>query len=49
MKLLSTYQSKGLVVVGPTQHYGYAAQGLAAAPAQETAHIDSVRKEFYSG
>jgi thiol-disulfide isomerase/thioredoxin len=49
IKLVKEYAPKGLVVVGPTQHYGYTAQLPEASPEQETAHIDSVRKQYYSG
>jgi len=49
VRLASQYGSKGLLVIGPTQHYGYAAGGQDAAPQQETAYIDSIRKQFYSG
>jgi thiol-disulfide isomerase/thioredoxin len=38
----------GLVVIGPTQFYGYAAQGNDAAPAQERAYIESVRQRYYA-
>ena len=48
MKLLDEYQSKGLVLIGPTQHYGYAAAGEDATREQETRYIDDVRKRFYS-
>ncbi len=37
-----------LVIVGPTQHYGYAAGGEEASPQEETRYIDAVRREFYS-
>jgi len=47
-RLASDYASKGLLVIGPTQHYGYVAGGEDASPPQETAYIDSVRKEFYA-
>jgi thiol-disulfide isomerase/thioredoxin len=47
-RLASEYASKGLLVIGPTQHYGYVAGGQDASPRQETAYIDSVRKEFYA-
>jgi thiol-disulfide isomerase/thioredoxin len=47
-RLASEYASKGLLVIGPTQHYGYVSGGQDASPRQETAYIDSVRKEFYS-
>jgi thiol-disulfide isomerase/thioredoxin len=46
--IASQYASKGLLVIGPTQHYGYVEGGLDAPPQQETAYIDSIRKEFYS-
>jgi hypothetical protein len=42
------FASSGLVVVGPTQFYGYAAQGNDATPAQERAYIESVRQRFYA-
>ncbi|HEY6301981.1 MAG TPA: redoxin domain-containing protein [Terriglobales bacterium] len=38
----------GLVVIGPTQLYGYVAQGADAAPEQERAYIDSVRARYYA-
>jgi thiol-disulfide isomerase/thioredoxin len=38
----------GLVVIGPTQLYGYAAQGADASPAQERAYIESVRQRYYA-
>jgi thiol-disulfide isomerase/thioredoxin len=47
-RLAAEYASKGLLVIGPTQHYGYIAGGIEASPQQETAYIESVRKEFYS-
>jgi thiol-disulfide isomerase/thioredoxin len=47
-RLAAEHASKGLLVIGPTQHYGYVAGGMDASPQQETAYIDSIRKEFYS-
>src|SRR5260370_15204045 len=47
-RLASAYASRGLLVVGPTQHYGYVAGGADATPRQETAYIDSIRRQFYS-
>lgn len=41
------YSAKGLVVVAPTQRYGYVARGEDAAPADETRYIDEVRHKFY--
>jgi thiol-disulfide isomerase/thioredoxin len=42
------YKDSGLLVVGPTRYYGYVAGGVPAAPPQELAHIDQVRKQFYA-
>ncbi len=41
------YASKGLVVVAPTQHYGYVARGEEAGPAEELKYIDLVRRTYY--
>ena len=38
---------KGLVLIGPTQRYGYAAQGEDATPEQELKYIDAVRNKYY--
>src|SRR5579864_4177958 len=48
VKLLAEYRSKGLVLIGPTQHYGYAAGGADASREQETQYIDEVRKRYYA-
>ncbi len=42
------YAAKGLVVVAPTQRYGYVARGEEAGPADETKYIDEVRHKYYS-
>jgi thiol-disulfide isomerase/thioredoxin len=42
------YAAKGLVVVAPTQRYGYVARGEEAGPNDETKYIDEVRHKFYS-
>ena len=34
--------------IGPTQLYGYAAQGADASPEQERAYIESVRARYYA-
>jgi thiol-disulfide isomerase/thioredoxin len=47
-QLLADYQAQGLVVAGPTQHYGYVAQGQEAPPEIETHYIDLVRQQFYA-
>jgi thiol-disulfide isomerase/thioredoxin len=46
-RLRQEFGSDGLVVIGPTQFYGYAAQGADAAPEQERAYIESVRTRYY--
>jgi thiol-disulfide isomerase/thioredoxin len=38
---------KDLVLIGPTQHYGYMAKGEDATPAQELKYIDEVRRKYY--
>jgi len=47
-RLRQEFASQGLVVIGPTQLYGYAAQGNDATPDQERAHIESVRQRYYA-
>jgi thiol-disulfide isomerase/thioredoxin len=42
------FAPKGLVILGPTQLYGYAEAGNDATPEQETAYIERVRKEIYA-
>jgi thiol-disulfide isomerase/thioredoxin len=42
------YASKGLVILGPTQYYGYVASGEEAPPAQEKPYIESIRRQFYA-
>jgi thiol-disulfide isomerase/thioredoxin len=46
-RLESEYRSRGLVLLGPTQRYGYAAYGEPAAPQAELQYIDSVRRQYY--
>lgn len=48
-KLQSVYGPKGLVVVAPTQHYGYVAGGVDAPPAVETKYIADVYAHYYAG
>jgi thiol-disulfide isomerase/thioredoxin len=47
-RLRQEFAAQGLVVIGPTQLYGYAAEGADATPAQERAYIESVRQRYYS-
>lgn len=46
-QLRATYAPQGLVVIGPTQHYGYVARGEEASPGDELKYIDEIRKQFY--
>ena len=46
-ELRREYASKGLVVLAPTQRYGYVARGEEAPPDQELKYIDEVRHRFY--
>jgi thiol-disulfide isomerase/thioredoxin len=42
------YRDAGLLIVGPTRHYGYVAGGAPATPDVELAHIEQVRKQYYN-
>jgi thiol-disulfide isomerase/thioredoxin len=46
-EIQAAYKDQGLIVIGPTRRYGYAAKGVDATPAQELAHIDNVRQQYY--
>jgi len=48
VRIQSAYGGKGLVLIGPTQHYGYAAHGEDATREQETRYIDQIRQQFYA-
>jgi thiol-disulfide isomerase/thioredoxin len=45
--LMNKYGPKGLVLIGPTRLYGYAAGGEDATPAAERQYIEKVHREFY--
>ncbi len=47
-RLRQEFAPEGLVVIGPTQLYGYAAQGADASPEQERSYIESVRARYYA-
>jgi thiol-disulfide isomerase/thioredoxin len=47
-RLRQEFAPAGLVVIGPTQFYGYAAQGNDVTPARERAYIESVRQRYYA-
>ncbi len=47
-KLEANYGPRGLVVVAPTQHYGYVASGQDAPPDVETRYIGQVFAKYYA-
>ena len=47
-RLMSTYGPKGLVLVGPTQLYGYTAAGDAAPQAETQLHRPVCGRQFYA-
>jgi thiol-disulfide isomerase/thioredoxin len=47
-RIAAEYRGQGLVVIGPTQRYGYVAQGQEAGAEQELRYIDLVRQQFYA-
>lgn len=42
------YATKGLVMIAPTQHYGYVASGEEAGPAAELKYIEKIRHQYYA-
>src|SRR5580658_330568 len=42
------YVAKGLVLIAPTQHYGYVANGEEAGPAEELKYIEQIRHQYYA-
>jgi thiol-disulfide isomerase/thioredoxin len=48
-KLMATDGPRGLVVIAPTQHYGYVAGGKDASPAEEGSYISEVFAKYYAG
>jgi thiol-disulfide isomerase/thioredoxin len=47
-RLAGEFAAKGLIIIGPTQRYGYVARGEEAGPDQETAYIEEIRRRFYA-
>ena len=47
-RLRQEFRPSGLVVIGPTQYYGYGARGEDASPAEEKTYIEAVRQRHYS-
>jgi thiol-disulfide isomerase/thioredoxin len=45
--LARTYAPAGLLVIGPTQRYGYVAGRAAAPPDEELAYIERIRQQYY--
>ncbi len=48
-KMLAKYRSQGLMVVAPTQRYGYVAGGKSASPEDELRYIVEMRDTVYAG
>lgn len=46
-ELDEAYRAQGLVIVAPTQRYGYVQGGVEASPAEEAPYIDQVRRQAY--
>jgi thiol-disulfide isomerase/thioredoxin len=46
--LTREYSAKGLVLIAPTQHYGYVANGDEAGPAEELKYIEQIRHQYYA-
>ena len=42
------YSSQGLVMIAPTQRYGYVANGDEAGPADELKYIEQIRHQYYA-
>jgi thiol-disulfide isomerase/thioredoxin len=47
-RLNEKYGSQGLVIVAPTQRFGYAAGGVAARPEEENRYIEQIRDSSYA-
>ena len=47
-QIAKEYSARGLVMIAPTQHYGYVANGDEAPPDQELAYIEQIRHQYYA-
>jgi len=47
-QIRAEYARQGLVMIAPTQHYGYVANGEEAGPEQELKYIEQIRHQFYA-
>jgi hypothetical protein len=45
---MKKYGPRGLVLIGPTEYYGYVADGADAPPAVEKPYIEQIRRRFYA-
>jgi len=48
-RLKSEFAPKGLVIVAPTQRYGYKARGEDATPEEELKYIEEIRQRHFAG
>jgi thiol-disulfide isomerase/thioredoxin len=46
--LMKKYGPRGLALIGPTEYYGYVADGADAPPAVEKPYIEKIRRQFYA-
>jgi thiol-disulfide isomerase/thioredoxin len=46
--LMKKYGPRGLALIGPTEYYGYVANGTDAPPAVEKPYIEAIRRQFYA-
>lgn len=46
--LMKKYGPRGLALIGPTEYYGYVADGADAPPAVEKPYIEQIRRRFYA-
>jgi thiol-disulfide isomerase/thioredoxin len=47
-EIVREYAPKGLVMIAPTQRYGYVANGDEAGPADELKYIEKIRHQYYA-
>ena len=47
-QIAAEYAPKGLVMIAPTQRYGYVANGDEASPADELTYIEKIRHQYYA-
>ncbi len=46
--LMKKYGPRGLALIGPTEYYGYVANGMDAPPVVEKPYIEQIRQQFYA-